>query len=326
MKWHSPYEAPIEISGLPWAGENAPDLWRLPRAEMDRVPERVGLLARYAAGAAIRFATDSGEVRLRATAVSEATGQGVDVYVDSGFWHTVSVTDPSETEICCFDSCDSRRRELTLYLPRMQEVRITAIGIGREAKLYAPRDLSRPAPIVLYGSSIAQGAGAARAAMGYGAQLGRLMDLEVVNLGFGGAGKAEREVVELVSRIDACCVVLDLGKSYGLQAVDAYARMLDRLRAASPTVSLVCITPVFSTRELHDSEYVALSEHTRDVMRRAATARRRDGDAGVVLVEGLELLGQRDSDGYSGDGVHPNDLGYARIAERLQSVVAGALA
>ena len=179
---------------------------------------------------------------------------------------------------------------------------------------------------MLYGSSIAQGAGAARAAMGYGAQLGRLMDLEVVNLGFGGAGKAEREVVELVSRIDACCVVLDLGKSYGLQAVDAYARMLEQLRATGPTVPLVCVTPVFSTRELHDSEYVALSEHTRDVMRRAATARRRDGDAGVVLVEGLALLGQRDSDGYSGDGVHPNDLGYARIAERLQSVVAGALA
>ena len=142
MNWYSAHEDPIRIGGLPWAHDNAPDLWRLPRADMDRVPERVGFLARFAVGATIRFATDSRSVSLRAAAVSEPAGQGVDVYVDDTFWHTVSVSDSSETEVCCFESCGRRRREIVLYLPIGQEIRIAAIGVDRDANTFAPRHFS----------------------------------------------------------------------------------------------------------------------------------------------------------------------------------------
>jgi hypothetical protein len=325
MKWHSTYEDPIRICGLPWAYDNAPDMWRLPRTEIDRMPWKVRELARYATGATIRLATDSTALSIRAAAVSDPTGAGIDVYVDGTFWRAVDVSDPSETEICCFDDRESRRREITLYLPSRQEVRIAAVGVDRDADLFAPKDYSQAAPVVLYGSSIAQGAHAARSGMGYGAHLGRSMNLDVVNLGFGGAGKAEQEVGELVSRIDACCFILDVGKSYGMQSPDAFARLLEQLRAAQGSVPIVCITPIYATRELYETDYVALSMHTREAVRRGAIGRYNDGDTSVLLVEGPMLLGKCDSDGFCGDGLHPNDIGHARIARRLRGIIADVL-
>ena len=174
---------------------------------------------------------------------------------------------------------------------------------------------------MVYGSSIAHGVGASRSGMSYVAILGRSLNLDVVNLAFSGAGKAEPEVVELVSMVDACCLILDLGKSYGYQSVERYVAMLKRVRSSGREASIVCIAPVFAPRELHSAEYGALSHHTRSVVRRAAMDRVNAGDANVVLVEGTELLGPDDSDGFAADGVHPSDLGHWRIARRLRDTV-----
>ena len=49
------------------------------------------------------------------------------------------------------------------------------------------------------------------------------------------------------------------------------------------------------------------------------------GDQNVFLVEGRELLGESDWDGFSSDGVHPSDLGHYLIAERLRRSLASFL-
>jgi arylsulfatase A-like enzyme len=43
--------------------------------------------------------------------------------------------------------------------------------------------------------------------------------------------------------------------------------------------------------------------------------------AGVQVVEGFELLGPGDADGFSTDGLHPSELGFQRIAKRLLPVI-----
>ncbi len=131
MDWYSPHEDSIKISGLPWTRDNAPDLWRLPRADIDSVSWQVSPLARYAAGAAVRLATDSTAVSLRASAISEPTGEGVDVYVDGSFWRTVTVKNAGETDICCFDGCDRSYRKIDLKTPATVSVRLYDL-LGQE--------------------------------------------------------------------------------------------------------------------------------------------------------------------------------------------------
>ena len=317
-----PYPS-ARVVGLPWYGTNAPHLWRLPEEHMSRVPEGVHRQALFPAGARIHLSTDTTQLHLRARSVSGASGQahGVDLYMDGSFWHTVSVTAQEFTAVCCFEGCSRQERHIDLYLPHRRELEIVAVGVDGGAHLAAPR-ASAP-PIVLYGSSVAQGAGASRPAMGYGSILARSLGLDLVNLGFGGAGRAEPEVVHLVAEVEAGCYLFDLGKSYGRQDAGPYADMLHHIRTVHPHTPLVCITPICSSREAHDPEYADLSRHTRDVVRDAAGAI--PGDGSLTVVDGLDLLGPGDADGLSSDGVHPSDLGFRLMAERLAPVVRSAL-
>jgi len=325
MRWqHFPCD-PLECSGLPWMDENAPDLWRLPRRLADALPVGVLRQARFASGASLRLRADTSELRLRVRRPSESPASGLDVYVNGQFWSTARVPEGGETEVVCFAGASRKRKDTAVYLPLRCELQILAYGIDDDAVCEPSRSFAGEKPLVLYGSSIAQGIGASRPGMAYAAILGRSLDSEYVNLGFGGAGKAEAEVVSLVSEVEACCYVLDLGKSYGHQAAEPYTAMLGTLRQDHPGIPIVCITPIFASLELYSSEYVELSRHTRAVVRESIAARIAQGDNLLFLVEGEGLLSSQDSDALSGDALHPNDLGHSLIAQRVRPAVEAAL-
>ena len=315
----------LRVHGLPWFGETAPDLWRLPRSSIGRLPAAVDNLMRFPTGARIRFRTDTRTLRLRVKAehvsslrnMSPIGVRGIDAYVDGVYWGPAVVTDEGEQDLVLFRDAQRELRSIALYLPAFQRLRIVAIGLARGSAPAPPEPFSRPLPVVYYGSSIAQGACAGRPGMSYEAILSRRLDIDFVNLGFSGSGKAESEVVELVASAEACCYVLDLGKSFGQQPASVYLRMLERLRAERPDVPIVCVTPIFSTRELYDRGYRDLSAHVRGVIGQAVKQRTEAGDEGVHLVDGLHLLGPDDTDAFQ-EGVHPNDLGFLRIAQRLE--------
>ena len=322
LQWISFPDERLEVMGLPWFSENAPDLSRLPRGVT--VPQAVQNLARFPAGGRIRICSSTTQLHLRVAALSAANGMGIDVFVDGVYWRSLLADEPEQT-LECFTELEAAHREVTLYLPYRQELRVLAVGIDRDASFNAARPFSRTAPLVLYGSSIAQGATAYRPSMSYIAALARRLNLDFVNLGFGGAGKAEPEVVELVTQTAACGYVFDLGKSYGMQSADAYAAMLDAVRSSHPEAPILCISPIFATREFYSPQYVELSLHTREAMRRAATERVEAGDDKLFFIEGTELLGPSDTDGFSMDGVHPNDLGHSLIADRIHARMADVL-
>ncbi len=165
-----------------------------------------------------------------------------------------------------------------------------------------------------------QGSGAAHPSRTYPAGVARRLNLDFVNLGFGGAGKAEPEVVSLVNELDASCFVFDLGKSYGLQSGTAYERMLDAVRAAHPKVPIFCVTPIYSTKEVNEPAYRKRSEDLRLMMRAAGEARKKAGDDLMFVIDGLELFGEKDKALFH-DPAHPNDEGNERMAERLAPLV-----
>jgi len=327
-RWIQFPDASLEVRGLAWFAECAPDLWRLPGWSMDRVPEAVGTRARFPGGGRIRFRTGTSQLCIRLWAsdiqgvvsTSAYGSRGLDLYVDRVYWNSVLVDEVGETERMFFCGANRCEKDITIYLPLFQEMRILAIGVDHDADVHLPAPFSKDAPLVVYGSSVAQGAGACRPGMSYAAILARHLNIDFVNLGFGGAGRAETDVVTLVAGIEACCFLLDLGKSFGIQPIDVYTAMLATIRSFHPDVPLVCITPIFSTREYYDAEFIELSRHTRHVVRAAVADRKQAGDDAVYLIEGSDLLGPGEADAFH-EGVHPTDLGYMRIAERLRPIL-----
>ena len=160
--------------------------------------------------------------------------------------------------------------------------------------------------------------------MTYPAAVARRLNLDFVNLGFGGAGKAEPAVVGLVNQLDACCYMFDLGKSYGPATPERFCHMLDTIRASHPEAPIFCVTPIYSTKEETVPTLKKRSEDLRSMMRQAAMDRRQAGDKLMFVVEGLDLFGEADKALFH-DPLHPNDAGNELVAERLAPLLAKAV-
>lgn len=325
LRWIALSDQPLELRGLPWSAENAPELWRLPRAARDRVPARVWSRAVAPGGGRIRFSSSTSRLSIRVEVMqTQRKPAYFDAYVDGELAGSGSATGPKSAELVLFSQRDERSKEITIYLPHTSEVRVSALGIDPGASVGRPAPFALTAPVVCYGSSVLQGTGAQHPAQTYPAVLARRLNLDFVNFGFGGAGKAEPGVVALINRPAASAFLFDLGKSYGPQSKDVFARMLTDIRAVHPTTPIFCVTPIYSTKEATEPGYRELSENLRGLMRNAALERRNAGDRNIHLIEGLDLFGPADQSLFK-DPLHPNDAGNERMGDRLVPLVKSVL-
>jgi hypothetical protein len=328
FEWHPfPDGARFGLLGLHWFDENKPKLWRMPEGRFESLPKGVRGRCTAPAGGRIAIRCNTTKLALRLTHLTKGSLHGFDVYIDGRFFRSAVAEKPAvETELVLFSSLEDRVKDILVYLPCHQEVMIRSVGVDRNTEFASPEHrYARPLPVVFYGSSVCQGSGASKPGMTYEAILCRELNLDFVNLGFGGAGKAERSVVDLVNSIPACCYVFDLGKSYGMQDKTAYEGMLQTVRKAHPDVPIVCITPITSSLEVHSKSYSEKSVHTRTAMREAVNGILQSGEKNVYLIEGTDLLGFDEHDGLSKDGVHPSDHGFSIIARKLLPTMKKAL-
>jgi len=332
FEWLRLTDSRLEIDGLPWLSESGGLLQRLPPRMKDLVVDAVWEQALCPSGGRIRFRTDAKRLAIRLVYPSppdmlnmHAMGQtGVDLYVD-GIYRKTAFADRNAGpqhlyERTYFDFSRQPRtaREIVLYLPIYKPVRVEGIGIDPEAQLLPSRRFALSKPVVFYGTSITQGGCASRGGMSYPAILGRMLNLDFVNLGFSGQGTGGAAEAAIVASLDAACFVIDYGINNG--TVDSlekvYAPFLDTLRKKHPAVPILAITPIHETREAWPGGEPPPWAAMRALVRREIGRRIASGDRHIQIVEGTDLLGPSDADGYV-DGTHPNDLGFQRIAERL---------
>src|SRR5436305_3997568 len=204
---------------------------------------------------------------------------------------------------------------MTVYLSLYKPVKVIGIGFDREARFEKARTFAIPKPVVFYGTSITQGGCASRPGMSYQAILGRLLNLNHVNLGFSGNGKGEASLARAVAEINAAAFVLDFAQNNS--DVDSLAQVYDPfiaiLRERHPETPIVAITPIYAAGEATGSRK---NEQMRALIRKVVSQRIAAGDTNLQLVEGPDLLGPSRVDGLV-DGTHPNDLGFQWMADGL---------
>jgi hypothetical protein len=323
-----PDSTKFKVLGLSWFDERDPKLWRMPAKAMESLPKGVQGRSRCPSGGRIVMRCTTTRLALKARAANGGGLKRFDAYVN-GQPCKPAVNDDkagAETELVLFQDLDDREKEIVIYLPHLQEVLVGAIGVDEQTRFRAPdHPYARPLPVVFYGSSVCQGSGALNPGQTYPAILCRALNLDFVNLGFGGAGKAETNVVDLVNSIPACCYVFDLGKSYGMQDATAFKAMLQTVRKSHPHVPIIAMTPITSVKEVKEPSYSERSVYTRNVMRDSVNELIEAGEKQLFLVEGEDLIGFQEHDALSRDGVHPSDQGYALIATKLSPVILKAL-
>ncbi|MBI3947086.1 MAG: hypothetical protein HY321_14265 [Armatimonadetes bacterium] len=334
MNW-IPFPDPrLAVYGLPWFRENSPRLWRLPGRLRGVVRDPVWDLAEQPSGGRIRFTTDATTLGIRLHYPTYerypnicVIGQmGVDLYVDGDYYRTAYPTEAGDLETLFFEGLSARGREITLYLPLYAPVEVVAVGVNGGASVEGAEPFVLPDPVVYYGSSITQGGCASRGGLSYQAILGRALHIDFVNLGFSGNGRGEPELARAMAEVPASCYVVDFAQNcVSVEALaEVYAPFLAILRGAHPETPILCTTPIFSTSELWRPASRERLEGMRRVIRAAAEARIAMGDTRLDLVEGYELLGPDQQEGFV-DGTHPNDLGFESMAAGLLPVLTRAL-
>ena len=233
-KWHNPVEAAYPVvQNQGFVQEIGQSFVRLPDRAHGVVSENVWNLSRNSAGLALHFYSNASQIRVRYTVAGgysmphmPATGvSGVDLYrIDSdGAWqfcfgnyafqdtisYTYQLTAPNRQHELGF--------EYRLYLPLYNSVKWLEIGVPEaEDATFEWIPASTEKPIVLYGTSIAQGACASRPAMAWGSIVQRSLDYPLINLGFSGNGKLAPEVIEFINEINARLYI-----GYGQMYTDA---------------------------------------------------------------------------------------------------------
>lgn len=342
ISWWNPVQNDFNvIEGQGWPGDSAAAYSRLPAKAEKTLRDAIWDLSRHTAGLTIRFRSNSEKIIVRFQVEEDfamphmpATGvSGVDLYAKTSDGEWVWCRGKyafGDTVYYEFDGINPRDtyhdlgREYQLYLPLYNSVDWLEIGVPGEST-FQPKPLRQEKPIVVYGTSIAQGGCASRPGMAWPAILGRRLDNPVINLGFSGNGRLESEVINFINEIDAKVYILDClpnltpGKDRSLEEVrqliiDAVKQL--RIKHAKTPI-LLAEHAGYSDGSLNISRYETYTK-LNTVLRESYASMISQGISDIYLLPGIEI--GLDADSFV-DGTHPTDLGMVKYADAYEQYI-----
>ncbi len=340
MNWWNPAknEFPV-LEGQGWNKGLEHFYDRIPVRAKNALRKPVWDLSRNSAGLKFRFKTNAREIIVRYVVENKyfsmphfpATGvSGVDLYSPNldGTWawangkykfgDTITYT-YSDLDLDTKNYKDGR--EFHLYLPLYNNVSWLEVGVAENSN-FLPLPLRKEKPVIVYGTSIAQGGCASRPGMAWTAILERKLGLPMINLGFSGNGQLEDELINLISEIDASVYVLDcLPNLGGFNADEVNKRILaavNSLRQKHPKTPIILTDNALFIENRMDA---ATRSSVMTINQTSATAYQHLVKAGVKNI--YQLSNEKIGLGTDGtvDGSHPTDLGMLRYATAYESLI-----
>lgn len=327
--WYNPVaDSLLPVQGRAWNAETGKVYRRLPQRAQQLVRKPVWDLSLQTAGLYVKFYTNAPQIQVKYQVTGgfsmphmPATGvSGVDLYTmdcngqqywcagNYQFGDTVRYTYHDLT----YRNTHDKGNEFTLYLPLYNGVKSLQIGVP-EGSCF---DFVRPSaekPVVIYGTSIAQGACASRPGMAWTNILQRQLDMPVVNLGFSGNGQLDEDFFKLLSEIDAAMYVIDCMPN---MTNDRAALIRPRLEKGIRLLRSKSEAPILLVEHDGYMGFYASDKKGEDFRKtneelRAVYESMKDEAGGLYYLTFDELGLSMDS---QVDGVHATDLGMQQYA------------
>lgn len=299
---------------------------RIDTARYASLPVKVKNLFRTPAGLAVCFSTNSSTIAARwelkkkkyNNNFSPIAQKGLDLYRlnDEGQWQWTGVGRPSMSNLkqqkaVIAQNMPGEERTYLLYLPLYTELVSLEIGVDSAATLTSAPDPFRH-KVVIYGSSILHGVGCSRPGIAFASQMSRRTGINFINLGLSGNGKMEAPTADMLADLEADAFVLDCMPNPTGDEINERAEYLVRtIRAAHPDAPIIMIESYRWENNYTDSVARAAGDARDKAFVSQAERLIKAGINDLYLIRDNHAIGS-DHEG-STDGIHPNDLGFARI-------------
>jgi len=312
---------------------------RLPEAAKTNVRVPVWNLSKNTAGISIRFTSNTTTVKLRWTLKNNSAFahmtpiaiKGFDLYAyENNRWKFVGVARPQNTitnQATIIEGMFKEDREYLLNLPLYDGVELIEIGIDQNAFIKKPAKqiINRTSPIIFYGTSITQGASASRPGLTYPGLTQRNLNREVINLGFSGNCRFEKEVAELFMSVEPGIIILDCTPNSRADTIKKnLPELVEYIRSENDTVPIVFIESImrdFAYFKEENSSNV-WTQRVIDEQNEALLAVYKDKKREynhLYYLKSDMLIGSAQE--ATIDGVHFNDLGHFRAYESILALI-----
>lgn len=315
--------------------DNCADYERIPASLLAGSRESLQWLGSCSSGLYVRFRTNSRTIYARWSSkwdsrmnhMTDTGVRGVDLYVREGKkWVFVAAGRPGEkspTDSWMLSDMTPKFREYMLYLPLYESATSVEIGVDVDAEIL-PAELESPSTdrqIVMYGTSILQGGCASRPGMAYTNILSRMLDTEVVNLGFSGNALLDYEIARhMAAAGNPAVFVLDFCPNATIEDINEKGEEFIRiLREAHPDVPLVFVDDMHYASYGFNPGLTFGVDNKNKTLAEFCDKLRAKGEKKIIQVAGSAVIGYDNE--ATVDGTHFTDLGMMRYAEYMAPIL-----
>lgn len=298
------------------------------RLDDSYVSENIETLKLHPAGYNLEFKTTSSFIKIKAKLAGTAYMShmtavgtiGFSLYVQKGKkWYFVNSTkiNTAEYELDLLRDINKKEYKYRLYFPLYQALYSLSIGVELNAPFEFVQD--EMDSMVVYGTSISQGGCATRPGMDYCSILGRMKNINVINLGFSGSCKLEPEMLTIINNI-----IRERKVIYMLFEVEANSPSYEHFKERfsyfmenlynKENIKLYLVS--------HFDESIIFINDKLNKYRKGFYNLQKElaEKYGVTFIDGKKLISKLECDG-SVDGVHLTDLGFWEVAKQLSKII-----
>ena len=319
----------FELYGLFYDGSL---LRRMPADIAETVNSGVHNYSAYSAGGRVRFSTDSPFIALKVeygpgsvpTVNNHCVSYGFDLY---RFENNCEIFTAAARPVAGFDykqgaykMLTKNNGQLTSYtvnFPIFASIKKLEIGIETGSAIAPGVTYRNELPVVYYGSSITHGAAAGRPGNIYENFISQKYNLHYINLGFAGSARGEQTMAEYLSELPMSVFVCDY--DHNAPSVEhlqeTHFTFYETIRKKQPHIPYIMISrPTFFMNPEPNSK-------RRQIIYESYQKALSLGDQRVFFIDGETLLQGEFMESCTSDGIHPNDLGFFRMAQKIGPVV-----
>ena len=326
MKTYSYKDQPIKVFGVV-DFEKKGKIQRLPDELIEKIP-RLSKLGRRTPGARLCFKTDSKSIKIRITFETLAMDVGMSIYscqsaaVYAGDRHNsrfLGLINPNNYNEKRFEKTVTKEKvmeDVTVWLPRNEIISDIEIEIDDDAVISEPTPYKYSKPILYYGSSITEGGCCESITSGYNAIISRHLDVDYYNFGFSGNAKGDMNMAEYISGIDMSIFVYDYDHNAPSpeHLAGTHEPFFKLIRERKPNLPVVMMTrPAIM--------YTESDKKRREIVFATYQNAIKAGDKNVYFIDGESFYGDSDRELCTVDKIHPNDLGFYRMAQVVEPII-----